>query len=446
MTVKHQSFNRSFKTVMGTRYYEDHPDVLAPPYNLQPYTFDVTITNDAVGANLPNWRKIIQSGGSATNDFVKYGRQASRAEQIPALISSVWRSSGYRLDTLGAVQVGVPEQPNLFDFKPDLRQDLLDEVNMKILGKIAEAHNPFNAYAFLGELRETIHTIRHPGESIAQLMTTYAERVADNKRQFTAKRHWQTRKGRLSRTVKQRIHNDRKLKRLLQQERRIASNLWLEYRFGVLPLISDLKALASNALDSLLGNTQDNFRWYKASAKGDAPGLAFSPEYGDIGFCRYLFSNSQVHRGKATLLARERIEIRGPAKGLLDVINYSVDLGNLMETFIPALWDLTPLSVFVDYFVNINDVLTSSLLDLRSIDHVELQYRESKDTTAVATCIGQSTSGVTINYATDGTNKVSNYRYQRKEWQLTIPSIRFTLPIGKPIRLANLAAFLNNIV
>ncbi len=447
MTTRHKSYTKLSLGHTLIWFYDPKDPVRPDPIASYNEEWNVTVSDDFVGGDMPNWKQVIASGGSATNDFVKYGRKVNVADCIPL----VYHTTSYRpfLDTYlqewsGFRYMGTPEQPNLFDFKPNMRYDLIAESNQKIYDKIYAEHNSFNGYAFLGEIKDTIHLIRHPMSVISDLTETYIDTVAKNKAAFRHQHSLLIRKGRLLRSVNQRIRNQKRINALLSKERKLASNLWLQLRFGVLPLIQDVQNFAQTALDQLISQ-QERYKWYKATSKGVVPGLDFIPDIFQLYGSYYKNTYDQKHRGNCRILAREKLELRGPNKELLDVLAVSSGLLEPGRLLIPALWDLTPLSVFADYFVNVNSVLTAALTDTSKIDHVELQYRESKDTSTTTSLLSGITSGWRNLAHQDGYCIVSNYRYQRKEWALTIPSITFTLPIGSPIRLANLAAFLNNV-
>lgn len=393
------------------------------------------------GANDPLWRDKIAKGESATNPYLLTGRKYDRKLQQPlsgsilTYDSNVDKSIKYTFN----YYTTMPVYSELTRFEPVLRAEVINLVQGKAFEAIYEHHNRVNGFGILGELRKTIHGIRHPAEALVGLTQQYVDTVAKNKRVFAARKH------QILRTVNNRIRQKKRLAQLASNERKLASNLWLEYRFGWIPLVQDVEGIVLSALNIYEDNIS-RFNWYRVKAQSNHPLQTSVREYSD-NRVKFLINDLAGRQGRAVLLVREKTVIRPPIDRMTDLLT-AVLHTNDIKTLVPALWDLTPLSVFVDYFVNVNQILVASITETTQVDHVELQYRESINTTST-TLFNGTTHGNPYSELTrviQGKQHVSDYRYQRQEWQLSIPMISFTSPIGSPIRLANLAAFFNNVV
>lgn len=443
MTTKNKSYQKYFIDLRDQRFYG--LGGVIPPWTKNNGRSSVTVVKNATGGNLPNWRQVIASGGSATNDYVIKGRNVDPGNCIPRRYHSYKDSGGYRNERMVEAYRMPPEFPLITGFNSLLQRELLQEVNVRMYKRISEKRNPFNGFAFIGELRETYAMIRHPFETLTKLATSYSNNVAKNKAEFAARHRWARKRLNLAKTVNQRNRADKRKKALLREERRLASNLWLQYRFGVLPLIKDIDEAFHKANRIFLGN-EVQFVWHKVSKKLAWDSLEWKAYETQEDDAYYRVTGRSNVRGEATLVARERVKLTMPDRKIGSIINKTFELSNYVETLIPALWDLTPMSVFMDYFVNVNDVLSSAMLNTSNVDHVELRYRESHDHSTEFTYSRPVGAGYGHFYNQPSRSTVTNYIYQRRKWGLTIPSVSFTTPIGKPIRLANLAAFLNNVV
>ncbi len=114
-----------------------------------------------------------------------------------------------------------------------------------------------------------------------------------------------------------------------------------------------------------------------------------------------------------------------------------------LQQFIPTVWELTPGSWFVDYFVNVSDILNS----VATSSKVSRQYEVH---TAVVDYVkryqfvpGNKPPDVKVLRTSQGGYAELSRRYvSRKASSDNFPSVNFTLPI-KPKQLVNSALYLS---
>lgn len=198
----------------------------------------------------------------------------------------------------------------------------------KFLKSIHQAKTEFQGQIFLGELRESLHMLRHPAESLRDGIKKYLQNVKQKKR--TAPLHWQKTLG----------------------------QTWLENAFGWQPLINDIdgavkaykrltevphvKGVSGFGTDT----TQDTGYpsiLYGQGAGSDAPYLSL------VVAQKVLKTALVKYRGAVWL------EAKGPVWQRQDLFGFNA------AEFLPTAWELLPWSFLVDYFSNIGDVLENSI-------------------------------------------------------------------------------------
>ena len=195
------------------------------------------------------------------------------------------------------------------------------------LKQVRATRNQFQGGVFLGELREAIHMIRHPAQSLLRGMDSYLHAA--------------------SRRVKRSIARV-PVKNRIRIATGILSDTWLEYTFGWRPFISDIKsaqeALARRAED-FMGTPVRGIGVSKANSS-----FSSTEDYGQVAYA------------SLDIRWEEYIVIyRGYVAATLDKVSRSRSLlGFSTEQFLPTVWELLPWSFLSDYFVNIDDLIECS--------------------------------------------------------------------------------------
>lgn len=308
------------------------------PVNTSPQFWGyVTRTNSATyGDNIPNWRQVIASGGDATTYLLgeKYHVKVDRG--------SYYESASYKpgkVPQIGGANPGVYDEIlDLFDPAtsfPSTDPGSLSEVTALNLAKVRfaqkrqEVDQKFSGGVFLGELRETLHLIRSPAKALRSHIDSYF--ITLNKR------------------VK-RIRTGGVASRLRDAKRKVLADTWLEYAFGMRPLISDTRS-AAEALASLAVGRKPHQRI-------TATGVDERVTFNGSGLATIVTAN-WYRTGKS--FSRCKVIIRGSVRA--DPSAHKLFSSTLWGfdpvQWIPTAWELVPYSFLVDYFTNVGDVLQS---------------------------------------------------------------------------------------
>jgi hypothetical protein len=309
----------------------------------------VTLPKVTNGTNLPNWRAVIAAGGDATNalattvdTFVTY----------PGFIRTSWMFPGdpkYYEDYIrGYYAAAAVQAPGSMD--PSLMSVAEARALSNFNEECRKTSNAFSGGVFLGELREARDMLRHPAKSLFEGIGKYLGAVSS--------RHKASKEYARAQRNKPRQHAGRKVDRAeqkiaeqesLQALGKIAAESWLEYSFGWVPFLNDIRD-AFEALDNL----RNEVRYVPVSSGGqaDKEGMASADVYGSL--ANYAFY-------KRTYRVRQRVHVR--YKGALKIepqtatADYAKNWGVHTSHFIPTVWELLPWSFLADYFGNIGDIL-----------------------------------------------------------------------------------------
>jgi hypothetical protein len=268
-------------------------------------------TRYLTGSYLPNHKQREAQSLSATTSLdageVKHYRTGSVGAHW------VWNSwEQYSTVSKGLYHVSV--------LKPDLQSIAENKVRAKALSSLG---SKFQSLTFLGELREAAHMIRHPAYSLRQKIDDYASKMA----------RWRT-----------------KLRRKPEKFRKVAAESWLEQAFGWKPLVSDIEngLAAYNEWRDKTATESFSFQ-YVADAKE-----ATSKTTSGYNFSHFEWSTDVLHAYSS----------RYYGKVLLDVTHsndFRSSFGLWPEEIIPTGWELLPYSFLIDYFINIGEILNTSV-------------------------------------------------------------------------------------
>lgn len=206
-----------------------------------------------------------------------------------------------------------------------------------------------------------------------------------------------------------------------QAEKDLASR-YLQFTFGIEPLVSDIEATYTVMCEEMTERVYIN-----ASVKDNS----LSTVNSELGYCNnYVLVNIE----KTTTN-----KIRSKCRGAVDIVKpanpnslegSAVRMGVTLREVVPALWEATPYSFLVDYFVNVSHLLTTAL------------YADAKFTYA-----NQSTvADIRVTYATKGFRQGSTsgklmeaniprtsvvlkrFSFVREQVKPSNASIRFSIP------------------
>lgn len=271
---------------------------------------------------------------------------------------------------------------------------------------IRDSVQAFSGMTFLGELRETIHMIKSPAKSLR-----------DQTLRFLG-------------------HRSRDMRRLPKKAfSKVLAETWLEYAFGVAPLINDISNIASAALP-----TFDESRIKRTSFTGYADGGPPPTVIPTI-----LNSIKETYSDITTnkMSVRYIVGIRREVQGCSDPLRNIISLGGFhLDDVIPTAWELLPWSFFIDYFSNIGDVISANYVSLSNVAWVNetIRWTNTKMCTSCGVARHISSDWRVLSYT--GRNWV--YRtesFERRSASIPYGTVRFELP-GSHRQFMNMAALL----
>lgn len=179
----------------------------------------------------------------------------------------------------------------------------------------------FQSFVALGELHETLSMLRNPAKALTRGVGSYFDTLKKRRRRGQSSR----------------------------QRKRILQDTWLEYSFGWVPLINDIKD-AQEALSRLSEHVLEttSVRGYAQYANSTTV-TTWSQIIGNLRLYfveRYQPSVTVVYRGIAAIEASTSAYA-------------AQQFGITFRDFVPSAWELIPYSFLVDYFTNVGDVISA---------------------------------------------------------------------------------------
>lgn len=189
---------------------------------------------------------------------------------------------------------------------------------------IYDAHTVFQGGTFIGELRETIALLRSPARAIRKSLPDYLNSLSKRVKRGTKRR----------------------------EANRIVSETYLEWKFGVTPLLNDVNDAfgAINGFVKAKNVSQDITLRGTGKTETTVPG---SEKTVGTAYCFALGQQMQHQTVSVRFLAGYRLNDNPINNGAFRAIGLSP------TDWLPTAWNLLPWSFVVDYFTNIGDIVTA---------------------------------------------------------------------------------------
>jgi hypothetical protein len=210
----------------------------------------------------------------------------------------------------------------------------------KLIKKIREESSHFNGQSFVGELRQTIHGLRHPFESMRQKVYSHLNTLSKRKRDM------------LKYPPMQRP----------QAWRKVLADTWLETAFGLKPLMHDVKDIAESIARSL----EEPRHRARLASRGQVldKTVVVVPDYRDYGSVSFRLTTEQITKAGVNYSVGMEAVVEA-ASGSLE--RFTKVLGFTPENFIPALYEVMPWSWLIDYFSNLGDIIEAGCTDTSNV-------------------------------------------------------------------------------
>lgn len=220
-----------------------------------------------------------------------------------------------------------------------------------ILSKAQEAINEFQGGVFIGEFRETLSMLRRPAASAL----TLCKRLRSIERTFIQRRRaiekWYA--SLEITTAAQRRSANRAYNQRLAALLKLWGQEWLKFRFGVLPLISDVTS-AQERLVRLNLERKHKYVAYNMSETKDM----FKPIAGSQGLFGWSWQEMVQTSARASGSGGVMVQALH-SNSIGDPANWGLQLSN----FVPTLYELVPWTWLVDYFTNVNEILNAKCVE-----------------------------------------------------------------------------------
>jgi len=287
-----------------------------------------------------------------------------------------------------------------------------------LYNKIDKLRHQFQGGVFLGEFMKTVEQIVKPAKGLRNLIKAY-KKTANKRFRGHPKKEWKN----------------------------LLPDLYLEATFGWQPLMMDVKDAAV-----ALARFQKDITPIRFQAYGKDEAVTNN----------HLESISNLDLVlKARWLEGNKSEVRyygaftDAAKSYVDSSSFErvIDLSGFdLRSFVPTIWELIPYSFFVDYFVNIGDLIQATCTDTSGVawlakDTVVERYRQvdiSVDSPATLLVNQTPDRKIQALVQEPGGYRTSSRQVTRQPTTMPFPSIQVGLPDWWSKHTLNTAALLTS--
>lgn len=215
-----------------------------------------------------------------------------------------------------------------------------------VLGQVSEKNHAWKALPFLGELRETIRTIKRPMIGVFRGLRDYKKTADKIRRQY----NW-------FRRYKRRISKQR-----IAGWNRSLANAWLEAAFVIQPLVGDtLNAL--QAYEEYFNQPVQSVVPLWGNGYYDGPVTSSSSIRTEL-YMRISNHFTRTTRHSCRYTGEYGYKV-SPLEG--DVGRAMRVCGFSLAEFVPTLWELMPYSWLVDYFSNVGQIVSSAFVSKQNV-------------------------------------------------------------------------------
>ena len=308
----------------------------------------VSLATTKSGVSNPQWRKQVGSGISAGTPYSLSGFRVGTHRSGNVTFS-------YSVGT-GASKVTMTDAFSGFNFPLTNPPSYIGSFSApdatalaQVYRKIDQQATQWQGLSFFAEFSDVVRQFGHPFKSIVNLTHRHLNRLESSKRGLSGS--VSTRREKMS---------------------KIVADTYLEYAFGLAPLISDAKKAAEAlARYEIEGNPDIN-----PVLRARVVGRGSSTITASPSFSKVLAYNSKIYGNVVTEQSSEARVQYIVGLRTAPVADYGSNkrliglLGFQPEKFVPALWEAVPWSWLIDYFSNVGDVLFSVGVDTSSVNWI----------------------------------------------------------------------------
>jgi len=374
-----------------------------------------------LGSSVSDYRKKIVMRTSASSG---YQHDTFLYEGVPCLIQSLYYDSTFQrftAQTLSGMVITLGGYPGP---NTSLVNSLDSQAVTKFLANLYSKQTSFSGGIFLGQIKKTIHDIRHPMSALREGFSDYLKSLKRLKGRGSVRHLGSSKLSSLNKAI---------------------SGSWLEAQYGWKPLLQDIDGGMKALADLSYQSPTDH-------AAGSATGRGFT----DTGIATVsLIGGLSVKfnvfiRYEATVKYTCGFRVVTDSQSLPGSGSFNIgDLGLGLKDFIPTVWDLIPYSFLVDYFANVGQIINASMACTSNVFYCTRSVRDSASVLAPCNPVytdnftGASNPTYTIvpvrNIGSAMLNRTGYLRSPVSAGDL-VPSLRFYAPAGDSLRWDNMVA------
>jgi len=310
----------------------------------------ISLLNTKQGVQNPNWRAQVRQGLNATTDFsgTKYEHRVVRTGGATLVYLNQFTGARFGTHVSGILHPWSPFTANM-----DVSQKAsADRTALtRFYAAARKAQTQISGPTFLGELRETVQMLKKPASKLGSMTLRYLDRISHPSRRGL--------RSRVKLPPKEIAQN--------------AAKDWLQYVFGIRPLLNDTEDIAI-AIARLLSEPRHTVVRGYADTDCKLAGMSAESGFQQLNWkSRYRVHTSYqvIYRGAIRASAFSDLGVN--LAHLRDL------LGFRFEEFLPTVYELIPYSFVVDYFSNVGAVLAAESYDSSNLAWVSKTTREISD-------------------------------------------------------------------
>lgn len=328
MTIFPFPQRKQIRTAIWSSSYSTPPQVVK-------YDRSKTFQWSKSGVTLPGWKDLIKRHENATTSFVAEKFEVS---DIPGLLMATCYSTPLKKSYQVIVEGQILDAA--LSGSAGVSYSSADSLAlMHFLRKIRQSQTEMAGGSFLGELRETVQMIRHPMNSLRRAFADYFSAVGHRFRGVRrAERYKQS---------------------VLERRTRIVADLWLEFSFGLRPLLKDIDDAVA-AYESLLA--VESYKRISGIGESDSGSVGSTVRTSfDSGLWWFQTTKSrQFASVKYYGEVFHRAEHENPEA-------FARHFGLTVSEFLPTVYELFPFSWLADYFSNLGDIVSAYTMSLAGL-------------------------------------------------------------------------------